>query len=164
MRLGSTLILLVASILCAAAWAKEPDAGRRAMTIKSVEHQRMMIGDNVIYEADVNVLDPDANYYWIEIGIDELTWRNSAISRSVGSTAMEQAGASDDHAYGWMVSYVIQDQGSAGSIEVDVVYSIRDSAKGIDRTEHVHADLEVGKRFAMISPSGAKVWLLVSRQ
>lgn len=164
MRLTRIFVLITAATLCTYAWAQQPIAPQRQPTIKRIEHQRMMIDNRVVYEADVNVLDANATQYWVEFGIDEKTWRLPAADRSVGTAGMEDAvrdGVTGDR---WAVSYLVREKDAAGSAQVDLIYTIRNASKGVDKTEHVQADIEEGKRFTTTTPSGAKVWLLVTQQ
>lgn len=61
------------------------------------------------------------------------------------------------------MSEVVQGKDVAG-FQAVLVYTVRDPVKGINRTEHVHADLQLGRRFDTTTGSDAKVWLSVINQ
>lgn len=164
MQFARFFSLIVVATFCASAWAAPPNDAPPRPGIKMIEHQKMMIGDTVVYEADVNVLDASAKQYWVEIGVDEREWRVPAADRSVGSASNQSAAGVHRQGNGWMVSYLVREKQVAGTAQVDLIYTIRDASKGIDRTEHVKADVEVGKRFTATTPSGSEVWLLVTQQ
>ncbi len=155
--------LVIVANACTSAWAASPIGAPIQSAIRMVEHQTMMIGDKVIYEADVNVLDPEARQYWLELGVDDKHWRVPAADRSVGSAALqgEVGHAPGD---GWMISYLVRELQVPGTAQVDLVYTIRDTSTGVNRSEHVQADVEEGARFTTTTPTGARVWMLVTRQ
>ncbi|WP_313207282.1 hypothetical protein [Stenotrophomonas sp.] len=155
--------LVIIATACTSAWAVSPLGAPAQPAIRMVEHQRMMIGDKVIYEADVNVLDPEARQYWLEIGVDDKHWRVPTADRSVGSAAL-QGEVGYVQGDGWMISYLVRERQVPGTAQVDVVYTIRDMSTGVNRTEHVQADVQEGARFTTTTPAGARVWLLVTPQ
>jgi len=161
MRVAILSGLLITIIPFTSVWAAQDADAKRLPAVKRVEHQRLMIGNRVVYEADVNVLDAEAKHYWIEIGIDDQTWRLSAADGSIGSAGMDSGGTPSD---AWQVSYVVQEKKQSGLEQVDLVYTIRNAAKGVDRSEHVRADLKVGSRYETTTPQGAQVWLRLTYQ
>ncbi|MDA5337272.1 hypothetical protein LRM36_02460 [Stenotrophomonas maltophilia] len=164
MRHTRIFALIAAATLCTSAWAQQAIDPQRQPTIKRIEHQRMMIDNRVIYEADVNVLDANATHYWVEFGIDDKTWRLPAADRSVGTAVNEDPVRDGVPGDRWAVSYLVREKDPAGSAQVDLIYTIRDASKGVDKTEHVQADVEEGQRFTTTTPSGAKLWFLVTQQ
>lgn len=163
MRKTKVALLLITAILSASALAAAPDATKSAPGFKLMEHQKMTMDDKVIYEADVNLADPARKQYGLEIGVDDKTWQYLTMEGSAGAMLN---GTSDGHGNltdGWMVSYVVTDVTAAGAARVELIYTLRDPVKGINKTEHVHADLKIGERFATTTASGTRVWLIVSR-
>lgn len=164
MRMTKIASLLISTMFSTAALAAMPDTPKSLPGFKLMEHQKMMMGDKVIYEADVNLADPSRKQYGLGIGIDDKRWQLLTMD---GSTDAILDGSRDGFGNltdGWMVSYVVTDVTAAGSARVELVYTIRDPAKGVNKTEHVHADLKIGDRFTTTTASGTKVWLIVTRQ
>lgn len=163
-RLRKVGSLLISITLSTAALASVSDAPNGVPGIKLMQHQKMAMDGQVIYEADVNLADTTRKQFGLEIGIDDRKWQYLTTE---GSAEAVQDGTTDGHgnlANGWILSYVVTDVTEAGAARAELVYTLRDPAKGINKTEHVHADLKIGDRFTTTTPSGTKVWLIVSRQ
>ena len=164
MRMTKIASLLISTMVSSGALAAVPDTPKNMPGLRLMEHQKMMMGDKVIYEADVNLADPSRRQYGLEIGVDDKKWQ---VLCTDGSADAMLDGTRDGYGNltnGWMVSYVVTDVTAAGSARVELIYTIRDLARGVNKTEHVHADLKIGDRFTTTTASGTKVWLIVSRQ
>lgn len=164
MRMTKIASLLISAMFSTAALAAVPDAPKSLPGFKLMEHQKMTMGDKVIYEADVNLADPSRKQYRLEIGVDDKKWQLLTTDGSADAMLDGTRDGSGNLTNGWMVSYVVTDVTVAGAARVELVYTIRDPAKGVNKTEHVHADLKIGDRFTTTTASGTKVWLIVSRQ
>jgi hypothetical protein len=163
-RKTTLVTLIVTAMLSAPLLAASPATAPKIPPFKLMEHQKMTMGNQVIYEADVNLADPSRKQYELEIGVDDKKWQYLTLDGSAGAML---DGTDDGHGNllnGWMVSYVVTDVTTAGDARVELVFTIREPAKGIDKTEHVHATVKVGTRFATTTASGSKVWLIVTPQ
>jgi hypothetical protein len=164
MKLTKIASMLISTVVSTAALATAPDAPSNPPGIKLIKHQKMTMDGQVIYEADVNLADQTRKQFGLEIGIDDKKWQYLTME---GSAEAVQDGTTDGRgnlADGYTVSYVVTDVTASGTARVELVYTLRDPVKGVNKTEHVHADLRIGDRFTTTTPSGTKVWLIVSRQ
>lgn len=164
MRMTKLASLLLSTVLSTAALATAPEAPKTVPGFKLMEHQKMTMGDEVIYEADVNLADPSRKQYGIEIGVADKKWQYLTLDGAASATLTGTTDANGNLVNGWMVSYVVTDVTASGDARVELVYTIRDPGKAINKTEHVHADLKIGQRFTTTTASGTPVWLIVSQQ
>ena len=163
MHMKKIASLVAMALVSASAFAESPSTPPMP-GFKLIEHQKMTMGDKVIYEADVNLADASRRQYALDIGVDDRHWQYLTLEGSAGAVLNGRSDGESGLTDGWMISYVVTVVTPAGTARVELVYTLRDPKKHVDKTEHVHADVKLGERFVATTASGTKVWLIVNMQ
>ncbi|ROL94151.1 hypothetical protein BK636_02030 [Pseudomonas chlororaphis] len=157
-RVANTLFTLV--FIAATASAALPSATDSFPHIPMMTHQTMTFNDKVIYEADVDFADPHPTQVALKINIDEFSWNCLTLAGHVnGASSGEHSGA--NLVSGYTISCVVRDLKADGTAQVDIVYTLRNPSRGIDKSEHISAMVQAGQRYESRTQSGARVAMLL---
>lgn len=132
--------------------------------LKAIEHQRMTLGNKVVYEKDVDLLDPDLPGLAVELSVDGLTKGDLTVADNI---SVERSGTDDGHGNllkGYMISYVVTDVTPTGRGVLKLLYTLRDPAHSEDKTGYVSTDVTFGKPYVYTEADGTRIAVTVRKQ
>jgi len=152
--------LFILAFLAATATAAQPSATDSFPHIPMMSHQTMTYNGKVIYEADVDMADPHSKEVALKIDIDEFSWNCLTLAGHVaGESSGESSGV--NLVSGHMIGCVVRDIKADGTAKVDIVYTVREPNRGIDKSEHISAMVTAGQRYESTTQSGTRVAMLL---
>ncbi|WP_415760337.1 hypothetical protein [Pseudomonas sp. LT1P18] len=157
-RIANTLFTLV--LMATTASAAQPSSNDSFPHIPVMSHQTMTYNGKVIYEANVDLADPHPKQVALKIDIDEFSWNCLTLAGHVtGESSGERSGV--NLVSGHMIGCVVRDLKADGTAKVDIVYTVRDPGRGINKSEHISATVKAGQRYESTTQSGARVAMLL---
>jgi len=146
--------------LTTTASAAQPTATDSFPHIPVMSHQTMTYNGKVIYEADVDIADPHSKEVALKIDIDDFSWNCLTLAGHVaGASSGKNSGA--NLVSGHMIGCLVRDLEADGTAKVDIVYTVRNPSRGINKSEHISATVKAGQRYESITESGAQVAMLL---
>ncbi|MFK3945613.1 hypothetical protein [Pseudomonas fulva] len=151
-RIRNTLSLL--TILVATSAAAQQSEADSFPHLAKMSHQTMTYNGKVVYEADVDQNDPNPKAFVLRIQVDEYPSDCANTVKNVSVSKDEGEGKNT------MIGCVVTELSADGKAKADVVYTIQDKKKNVNKSGHVKANLEVGKEYKTQS-NGSQVTLLL---
>lgn len=131
--------------------------------IPMMSHQTMTHNGKVIYEADVDMADPAPQQVALKIDIDEFSWGcNTMAGQVAGASSGERSGG--NLVSGYMIGCVVRDLKADGTAKVDIVYTLRDPSRGVNKSEHISATVKAGQSYEITTKSGTRVVMLLNQR
>ncbi|HEX8591762.1 MAG TPA: hypothetical protein VF682_00540 [Pseudomonas sp.] len=160
MRSYVTNALFSLVVLAASAAAAQPSAPSSFPHIPLMSHDTMTYNGKVIYDAYVDLADPARKQTTLKIDLDGFSKGcDSLVGHVATDSEWKRSGVS-----GYSISCVVRDLGADGSAKVDVIYSLRDPSRGVNKSEHITATVKSGQRYESTTPTGTKVTMLLNLQ
>ncbi|MEZ1420730.1 hypothetical protein QVM55_12965 [Pseudomonas monteilii] len=155
-RIGSTLSLL--TLLATTSAVAQQPGDDAPLHLPMISHEKLAYDGKVIYEADVDMADPKAKPFVLEITVDDLS--RTCLSK-VGSVSTDQyEQRSKIGITGYQISCVVTTLSPNGDAQADVVYTIQDPAKNASKSGHIKVNFQEGKEYKTLS-NGSQVTLLL---
>jgi hypothetical protein len=162
----TTVYLLAIAFLMSATSASMADsvpAKPELPRMHMMEHQRVALGDHVIYEKDVDLADPNSLGLNVALSVDNLSKNDFTIADHL---SVEKTGTEDGKGNlldGSMITYVVTGVRD-GMARVIVVYTLRDRNRAIDKSGYINSVVKLGERYTEVTKDGTKIGVTVAKQ
>jgi hypothetical protein len=131
--------------------------------LRAVDHYQIKSAGQVIYEKDVDSLDPALAQLTVALSVDDIAVQQSATADVVKS---DRNGTDDGHDHllsGYMISYVVTDVTADGHARLVLAYTIVNPEQHISKNGHISEMIKLGEPHSATTQDGTKIVVTVSR-